>query len=156
MPGETGENDNLRARRYIAKYTINPAIAHGVSKHVGSIEAGKLADLVVWTPAFFGVKPDLVVKGGDDRRRGHGRSQCVDSDAAAGALPTDVRRVRARDRHHVAHLRLEGLDRRTDLRLDLGVQKQLIAVENVRGGIGKKDMVLNDATPVHRGRSGNL
>ena len=64
LPGETGDNDNLRARRYVAKYTINPAIAHGVSKHIGSVEAGKLADLVVWTPAFFGVKPDLIVKGG--------------------------------------------------------------------------------------------
>jgi urease subunit alpha len=64
LPGESGQNDNLRARRYIAKYTINPAIAHGVSAHVGSVEPGKLADLVVWTPAFFGVKPDLVVKGG--------------------------------------------------------------------------------------------
>src|SRR6202008_4545881 len=57
-------NDNARAKRYIAKYTINPAIAHGVSKHIGSVESGKLADLVLWSPAFFGVKPDLVIKGG--------------------------------------------------------------------------------------------
>ncbi len=57
-------NDNLRVKRYIAKYTINPAIAHGISRHIGSIEVGKLADLVVWSPAFFGVKPDLVIKGG--------------------------------------------------------------------------------------------
>src|SRR5690349_14642743 len=64
LPAETGGNDNLRARRYVAKYTINPAIAHGVSKHIGSVEASKLADLVLWTPAFFGVKPDLVIKGG--------------------------------------------------------------------------------------------
>jgi urease subunit alpha len=62
--GETGENDNLRARRYIAKYTINPAITHGVSDYVGSIEVGKLADLVLWKPAFFGVKPEIVLKGG--------------------------------------------------------------------------------------------
>ena len=61
---EKGDNDNVRARRYIAKYTINPAIAHGVSKHIGSIEKGKLADLVLWTPAFFGVKPDCIIKGG--------------------------------------------------------------------------------------------
>jgi urease subunit alpha len=60
---ETG-NDNFRARRYVAKYTINPAIAHGVSKHIGSVEVGKLADLVLWSPAFFGVKPDFVLKGG--------------------------------------------------------------------------------------------
>jgi urease subunit alpha len=63
LPGERG-NDNFRARRYVAKYTINPAIAHGVSRHVGSVEPGKLADLVLWSPAFFGVKPDLVIKGG--------------------------------------------------------------------------------------------
>src|SRR5271166_4036583 len=58
------DNDNVRAKRYVAKYTINPAIAHGVSKHIGSVEKGKLADLVVWSPAFFGVKPDLIIKGG--------------------------------------------------------------------------------------------
>jgi len=64
LPGESTGSDNGRARRYVAKYTINPAIAHGVSHEVGSVEAGKLADLVVWKPAFFGVKPELVVKGG--------------------------------------------------------------------------------------------
>ena len=64
LPDETGENDNVRAKRYIAKYAINPAITHGISDHVGSIEVGKLADLVVWDPAFFGVKPQLVLKGG--------------------------------------------------------------------------------------------
>src|SRR5262249_21973096 len=64
LAGEKGDNDNLRVRRYIAKYTINPAIAHGMSQHVGSVETGKLADLVLWSPAFFGVKPDLVLKCG--------------------------------------------------------------------------------------------
>ncbi len=64
LPEETGDNDNVRAKRYVAKYTINPAIAHGMAAHIGSIEAGKLADLVLWRPAFFGVKPDLVLKGG--------------------------------------------------------------------------------------------
>ena len=81
-------------KRYIAKYTINPAIAQGMAHEVGSIEAGKLADLVLWSPAFFGVKPDLVIKGGIDRVRADGRSQRLDPDAAAGALPADVRRVR--------------------------------------------------------------
>src|SRR5438067_12422020 len=61
---EKGDNDNVRAKRYVAKYTINPAIAHGVSKHIGSVEKGKLADLVLWSPAFFGVKPDCIIKGG--------------------------------------------------------------------------------------------
>ena len=64
LPEETGDNDNARAKRYVAKYTINPAIAQGIARHVGSVEAGKLADLVIWSPAFFGVKPDLVLKGG--------------------------------------------------------------------------------------------
>ena len=92
---EKGDNDNVRAKRYVAKYTINPAIAHGVSKLIGSVEKGKLADLVIWSPAFFGVKPDCIIKGGIDRRRADGRSQCVDPDAAAGPLPTDVRRLSA-------------------------------------------------------------
>src|SRR4029078_12953089 len=64
LAGEQGDNDNLRARRYIAKYTINPAITHGVGHEIGSVEVGKLADLVLWHPAFFGVKPELVLKGG--------------------------------------------------------------------------------------------
>ena len=64
LPGDPATHDNLRIRRYVSKYTINPAIAHGVADHVGSIEVGKLADLVVWSPAFFGVKPDLILKGG--------------------------------------------------------------------------------------------
>src|SRR5213079_288718 len=64
LPGETPGDDNLRVKRYVAKYTINPAIAHGLAAEVGSIEPGKLADLVLWRPAFFGVKPELVVKGG--------------------------------------------------------------------------------------------
>jgi urease subunit alpha len=64
LPGDGARHDNLRARRYIAKYTINPAISHGIAAHVGSVEAGKLADLVLWRPAFFGVRPELVIKGG--------------------------------------------------------------------------------------------
>src|SRR6185436_14275949 len=61
---EKGDNDNVLVKRYVAKYTINPAIAHGVSKHIGSVEKGKLADLVLWSPAFFGVKPEIIIKGG--------------------------------------------------------------------------------------------
>ena len=64
LPGETGDNDNMRVKRYIAKYTINPAIAHGISDHIGSISIGKRADLVLWNPAFFGVKPEMVLIGG--------------------------------------------------------------------------------------------
>ena len=64
LPEEIGENDNVRAKRYVAKYAINPAITHGINDYAGSIEVGKLADLVLWHPAFFGVKPQLVLKGG--------------------------------------------------------------------------------------------
>jgi urease subunit alpha len=64
LPGESPDHDNLRVRRYIAKYTINPAIAHGIASHVGSVTVGKMADLVLWKPAFFGVKPELIIKGG--------------------------------------------------------------------------------------------
>jgi urease subunit alpha len=64
LKDETGDNDNVRVKRYVAKYTINPAIAHGIAHEVGSVETGKWADLVVWKPAFFGVKPALVLKGG--------------------------------------------------------------------------------------------
>src|SRR5262245_44212097 len=61
---EPGDHDNARVKRYVATYTINPAVAHGISKHIGSVEKGKLADLVLWSPAFFGVKPEIVIKGG--------------------------------------------------------------------------------------------
>ena len=64
LPEETGDNDNVRVKRYVAKYTINPAIAHGISAHIGSIAVGKRADLVLWNPAFFGVKPEMVIIGG--------------------------------------------------------------------------------------------
>ncbi|MEE1658289.1 urease subunit alpha [Microvirga sp. CF3062] len=147
LPGETGDNDNLRARRYVAKYTINPAIAHGVSRHVGSVEVGKLADLVVWTPAFFGVKPDLIIKGGaiaaalmGDPNASIPTPQPVHYRPMFGAYG---RALATTSLTFVSKAAVEnGLAGR------LGVQKQLVAVENVRGGIGKKDMVLNDATPV--------
>ena len=89
-------NDNFRVKRYIAKYTINPAIAQGVAHELGSLEVGKRADLVLWSPAFFGVKPDLVILGGTHRGGADGRSQRLDPDAAAGALPADVWQLRPR------------------------------------------------------------
>jgi urease subunit alpha len=147
LRGETGDNDNFRARRYVAKYTINPAIAHGVSKHIGSVEVGKLADLVVWTPAFFGVKPDLVVKGGaiaaalmGDPNASIPTPQPVHYRPMFGAYG---RALASTSLTFVSKVATEN-----GLAVKLGVQKQLVAVENVRSGIGKKDMVLNDATPV--------
>ena len=92
--GDPRATTTSASKRYVAKYTINPAITHGIAHEVGSIEAGKLADLVLWKPAFFGVKPALVSERRHDRLRGDGRSQCFDPDAAAGALSADVRRVR--------------------------------------------------------------
>ena len=88
---DSARNDNFRVKRYIAKYTINPAIAHGVANEVGSVEVGKLADLVLWKPAFFGAKPRHDYQGWGNPGSPHGRSQCVDSDPSAGSLSTHVR-----------------------------------------------------------------
>jgi urease subunit alpha len=144
--GENG-NDNFRARRYVAKYTINPAIAHGVSRHVGSVEAGKLADLVLWSPAFFGVKPDLVIKGGAIAAAPMGDPNAsIPTPQPVHYRPMFGAFGRARVSTSLTFVSQAALS--DGLRDKLGVQKELVAVENVRGGIGKKDMVLNDATPV--------
>ncbi|MEN3213089.1 urease subunit alpha [Methylorubrum populi] len=147
LPGDATGNDNLRARRYVAKYTINPAIAHGVSRHIGSVEPGKLADLVLWTPAFFGVKPDLVLKGGmiatapmGDPNASIPTPQPVHYRPMFGAYG---RAPFATALTFVSQAAVEdGLKER------LRISKELVAVENVRGGISKKSMILNDATPV--------
>ena len=146
LAGESGDNDNLRAKRYIAKYTINPAIAHGIADHVGSVEVGKLADLCVWSPAFFGVKPDLVLKCGTI-------AAAVMGDPNA-SIPTPQpqymrpmfgafgRSLTASAVTFVSEAAMQG-----DLAGDLGLAKSLIPVRNTRGGIGKAAMVLNDAMP---------
>ncbi len=140
-------NDNFRVKRYIAKYTINPAIAQGVAHELGSLEVGKRADLVLWNPAFFGVKPDLVLLGGTHRRRADGRPQRVDPDAAAGALPADVRRfgraVASSAVTFVSQAAVDGLLGRSAS----ACRSSCWPVRNTRGGISKKSMVLNDATP---------
>ncbi|AWN38119.1 urease subunit alpha [Methylobacterium radiodurans] len=147
LPGDASGTDNLRARRYVAKYTINPAIAHGVSRHIGSVEPGKLADLVLWTPAFFGVKPDLVLKGGSiaaapmgDPNASIPTPQPVHYRPMFGAY--------GRTPYSTALTFVSRAAMEDGVRERLGVQKELVAVENVRGGISKKSMVLNDATPV--------
>jgi urease subunit alpha len=146
LPGETGQNDNLRARRYIAKYTINPAIAHGLSKHVGSVESGKLADLVVWTPAFFGVKPDLIIKGGSIAAAPMGDPNAsIPTPQPVHYRPMFGAFGRALASTSLTFVSKAAVD--AGLAAKLGIQKPLVAVENVRGGIGKKDMVLNNAMP---------
>jgi urease subunit alpha len=146
LEGETGDNDNLRCRRYVAKYTINPAIAHGMSRHIGSVEVGKLADLVVWSPAFFGTKPDLVIKGGaiawalmGDPNASIPTPQPVHYRPMFGAFG---RAIAATAITFVsAAAEAAGIGRK------LGLQRSIVAVEGTRG-IGKAQMVLNDATPV--------
>jgi urease subunit alpha len=147
FPGETGDNDNVRARRYIAKYTINPAIAHGVSRHVGSVEEGKLADLVLWSPAFFGVKPDLIVKGGTIAAAPMGDPNAsIPTPQPVHYRPMFGAFGRTRTSTSLTFVSKAALDGGLGAKLEL--RKTLVPVENVRGGIGKKSMVLNDATPV--------
>lgn len=147
LPEETGDNDNFRVRRYIAKYTINPAIAHGISKHVGSIAEGKRADLVFWDPAFFGVKPEMVLLGGSivmaqmgDPNASIPTPQPVYSRPMFGAYGRAVENAAVVFTSAAAHE--DGIAKK------LGLAKQTVAVENTRGSIGKASMILNDATPV--------
>lgn len=143
---ETGENDNFRVRRYIAKYTINPAITHGMSAEIGSITVGKRADLVLWNPAFFGVKPEMVLMGGmivcaqmGDPNASIPTPQPVYSRPMFGAMGRAV--------EHSAITFVSGAAIDAGMREKLGLAKQLVAVKNTRGGIGKSSMMLNDATP---------
>jgi urease subunit alpha len=147
LPQDKGKNnDNFRAKRYVAKYTINPAIAHGVSKHIGSVEVGKLADLVVWSPAFFGVKPDTIIKGGMI-------AAAVMGDANASIptpQPVHYRPMfgayggarAATSLTFVSEAFVDG-----KLAKKWGLQKQAVAVKGTRSGLSKKSMIHNDATP---------
>jgi urease subunit alpha len=143
---ETGDNDNLRARRYIAKYTINPAIAQGISAHVGSVEVGKLADLVLWSPAFFGAKPDLVLKCGSIAMAPMGDPNAsIPTPQPVHYRPMFSGFGKAMLHSGVTFTSKAALAHGVGERL--GLQRPLLAVENTRGGIGKRDMVLNSATP---------
>jgi urease subunit alpha len=145
LAGERGDNDNLRIRRYIAKYTINPAIAHGIAGEVGSIEAGKLADLVLWKPAFFGVKPELVLKGGFIAW-----AQMGDPNASIPTPQPLVMRPmfgafgRATGSSALAFVSQAAIQANVADRL--GLQKRLSAVRGCRV-LSKRDMRLNDALP---------
>jgi urease subunit alpha len=147
LPEEVGDNDNFRIRRYIAKYTINPAIAQGLAHEIGSIEVGKLADLVLWSPAFFGVKPDLIIKGGTIAHALMGDPNAsIPTPQPVHQRPMFGSFGRARTAScitFVSHAALEAEIGRT-----LGLSRRLVAVRNTRGGIGKAAMRLNDATPL--------
>ncbi len=143
---EQGDNDNLRVRRYIAKYTINPAIAHGIGHEIGSVSEGKRADLVLWNPAFFGVKPEMVLLGGTiamaqmgDPNASIPTPQPVYSRPMFGAFG------RALENSSVTFVSEAAMAE--DIEMRLGLAKQVVAVKNTRD-IGKKDMILNDAMPV--------
>ncbi|MGC9268589.1 urease subunit alpha [Acidiphilium sp.] len=141
-----GAADNARIKRYVAKYTINPAIAHGLSREIGSVEMGKLADLVVWSPAFFGVKPDLIVKGGSiafammgDPNASIPTPQPIHARPMFGAFG---RAIGATCISFVSQAAIDdGIAQR------LGLARMIRPVVNTRGGIGKRDMIHNDATP---------
>ena len=146
LPGETGENDNARVKRYIAKYTINPAIAQGIAQHVGSVEVGKLADLVLWSPAFFGVKPDFVLKCGSIAMAPMG-----DPNASIPTpQPVHYRPMFAgfgRALAPSAVLFTSGAALEDGIGARLGLTRPLLAVGNTRGGISKRDMVHNSHLP---------
>jgi len=145
LPGD-GPADNNRVKRYIAKVTINPAIAHGMSAHIGSVEPGKRADLVLWSPAFFGVKPDLVILGGSiaaapmgDPNASIPTPQPVHYRPMFGAFGRSLTRSSV---VFTSKLAIES-----GLPAKLGLMKEMVAVENVRGGLSKASMIHNSATP---------
>jgi urease subunit alpha len=142
---ETGNNDNFRVRRYVAKYTINPAIAHGIAHEIGSVEPGKRADLVLWNPAFFGVKPEMVLVGGTiavaqmgDPNASIPTPQPVYTRPMFGAYGRSVERG--------AVLFVSQAAEAAGVGKSLGLAKDVVAVRGTRT-IGKRDMVLNSATP---------
>ncbi|RWE79891.1 MAG: urease subunit alpha [Mesorhizobium sp.] len=146
LPDENGDNDNFRVRRYIAKYTINPAIAHGLSKEIGSITVGKRADLVLWNPAFFGVKPEMVLVGGSIAAAPMGDPNAsIPTPQPMHYRPMFGAYGKALTNSSVTFVSKAALD--AGLQSRLGVDKAMVAVENTRGSIGKHSMVLNDATP---------
>ncbi len=145
LPEDSARNDNFRAKRYVAKYTINPALAHGLAQHVGSIEPGKLADLVLWNPAFFGVKPEIVIKGGFI-------AWSVMGDANA-SIPTPqpvlYRPMFGSFGKAIAPLCLTFVSQSAQeqgIAERLGLEKEVVGVSHCRS-VGKADMIHNHATP---------
>jgi len=146
LPQETGENDNFRVKRYIAKYTINPAIAQGLSKHIGSIEVGKRADLVLWNPAFFGIKPEMVLLGGSIAAAPMGDPNAsIPTPQPMHYRPMFGAFGKLRTNSSVTFVSKAAYE--NGLQNQLGVAKGMLPVENTRGGIGKASMIHNSATP---------
>jgi len=138
-------NDNFRAKRYVAKYTINPAITHGIAHEVGSLEVGKLADLVIWKPAFFAVKPEIVVKGGFPMAAAMGDPNAsIPTPQPVLSRPMFGSFGRAPYSTSFTFVSQAALDREVPRRL--GLQKRVASVKRCRG-IGKRDLKLNDALP---------
>lgn len=143
---ETGDNDNFRVKRYIAKYTINPAIAHGLSRHIGSIEVGKRADLVLWNPAFFGVKPEMVIMGGSIAAAPMGDPNAsIPTPQPMHYRPMFGAYGKLRTNSSVTFVSRAAYE--AGLQGKLGTAKAMLPVENTRGGIGKASMIHNSATP---------
>ena len=143
---ETGDNDNFRVKRYIAKYTINPAIAHGISDYIGTIEPGKLADLVLWSPAFFGVKPDLVLKMGSIAAAAMGDPNAsIPTPQPVYYRPMFASYGGALTESAVTFVSQAAID--NDVKASLGLAKTVLPVSNTRGGINKQSMRLNDYCP---------
>jgi urease subunit alpha len=146
LPEETGDNDNFRVKRYIAKYTINPAIAHGMSRHIGSVEVGKRADLVLWHPAFFGVKPEMVLLGGSIAAAPMGDPNAsIPTPQPMHYRPMFASFGKLRTSSSVTFVSQAAID--SSLQRRLGVDKAMLAVENTRGQIGKRSMIHNSAMP---------
>jgi urease subunit alpha len=145
LPGED-DNDNMRVKRYIAKYTINPAIAQGISKHVGSIEVGKLADLVIWSPAFFGVKPEMILKCGSIAAAPMGDPNAsIPTPQPVHYRPMFASFGRSLIESSVTFVSGAALSAGIGAKYHLS--RPMLAVANTRGGITKKNMVHNDLTP---------
>ena len=145
LAGETGDNDNLRVKRYIAKYTINPAICHGLSAHIGSIEVGKRADVVLWHPAFFGVKPEMVLLGGSIAVAQMGDPNAsIPTPQPVYTRPMFASFGRSVERSAICFVSQAAQDR--DIAAELGLAKQTEAVQNTRA-ISKADMMMNHYQP---------
>jgi len=143
---ESGNNDNFRVKRYMAKVTINPAIAHGIDEWVGSVEVGKLADLVLWSPAFFGIKPDLVIKLGTIAAAPMGDPNAsIPTPQPVHYRPMFGAFGKSATRSSVTFVSRAALA--TGIADKLGVERTLLPVHNTRGAISKESMIHNSALP---------